>query len=78
MDKQISHDGWYQTEEFVADIAIMDVGLALAPETYGLSIVAALGATVVHNMAVSHFAAELKDEASTGIAKVESWFKKLF
>ena len=50
-----------QTEEFVADNAIMDVGLALAPETYGLSIVAALGATVVHNMAVSHFAAELKE-----------------
>ena len=38
-----------QTEEFVADNAIMDVGLALAPETYGLSIVAALGATVIHN-----------------------------
>jgi len=56
----------------------MDVGIALAPETYGLSIVAALGATIVHNMAVSHFAAELKDEASTGIAKVESWFRKLF
>ena len=67
-----------QTEEFVADNAIMDVGLALAPETYGLSIVAALGATVIHNMAVSHFAAELKHEASTGIARVESWFKKLF
>jgi len=67
-----------QTEEFVADNAIMDVGLALAPETYGLSIVAALGATVIHNLAVSHFAAELKDEASTGIAKVENWFKKVF
>ena len=62
----------------MADNAIMDVGLALAPETYGLSIVAALGATVVHNMAVSHFAAELKDEASTGIGKVENWFKKVF
>ena len=56
----------------------MDVGLALAPETYGLSIVAALGVTAIHNMAVSHFAAELKDEASTGIAKVENWFKKVF
>ena len=67
-----------QTEEFVADNAIMDVGLALAPETYGLSIVAALGATVIHNLAVSHFAAELKDEASAGIAKVENWFKKVF
>ena len=67
-----------QTEEFVADNAIMDVGLALAPETYGLSIVAALGVTAIHNLAVSHFAAELKDEASAGIAKVESWFKKLF
>ena len=62
----------------MADNAIMDVGLALAPETYGLSIVAALGVTAIHNLAVSHFAAELKDEASTGIARVESWFKKLF
>ncbi len=62
----------------MADSAIMDVGLALAPETGGLSIVAALGATVIHNMAVSHFAAELKDEASAGIAKVESWLKRIF
>ena len=62
----------------MADNAIMDVGLALAPETYGLSIVAALGVTAIHNLAVSHFAAELKDDASTGIAKVENWLKKLF
>ena len=39
---------------------------------------AARGATGMHNLAVSHFAAELKDEASAGIAKVENWFKKLF
>ena len=69
-----SHAMTSQTEEFVADNALMDVGLALAPETYGLSIVAALGVTAIHNLAVSHFAAELKDEASAGIAKVESWF----
>ena len=29
-------------------------------------------------MIARKFAAELKDEASTGIARVESWFKKLF
>ena len=55
----------------------MDVGLALAPETYGLSIVAALGATVIHNMAVSHFAAELKDEPARESPRSRAGLKTL-
>ena len=74
----------------VIGLGAMGMGMAQSAHVAGLQTVgmdinpaamvslAALGATVIHNMAVSHFAAELKDEASTGIAKVENWFKKVF
>ena len=71
---KIGLDAAKNAEEFVVDNAIMDVGIALAPETMGLSVLAAGAATVVHNLAVDG----IVNFAKKGVSKVKHFFKKLF
>ncbi|CAL6437425.1 unnamed protein product [Bathycoccus prasinos] len=49
---KIGLDAAKNAEEYVVDNAIMDVGIAAAPETMGLSLLVAGAATIVHNLAV--------------------------
>ena len=58
----------------MVDIAIMDVGIAAAPETMGLSLLVAGAATVLHNLAVDG----IVNVAKKGISKIGHFFKKLF
>ena len=53
-------------EESIADDAIMTTGLALAPETMGLSVVVGLGAVVIHNMVAD----KVFKQAGKGISSV--------
>ena len=71
---KIGLDAAKNAEEFVVDNAIMDVGIALAPETMGLSVLAAGAATVVHNLAVDG----IVNFAKKGVSKIKHFFKKLF
>ena len=52
----------------------MDVGIAAAPETMGLSLLVAGAATVLHNLAVDG----IVNVAKKGISKIGHFFKKLF
>ena len=72
-------------EEYVVDGEILTAGLALAPETMGLSVVASLGAVVINDLVAEHTADYVKEEIpKVGDAfkktgnKVGRWFKKLF
>ncbi|CAL6416681.1 unnamed protein product [Bathycoccus prasinos] len=49
---KIGLDAAKNAEEYVVDNMIMDVGIAAAPETFGLSLLVAGAATIVHNLAV--------------------------
>ncbi|CAL6320160.1 unnamed protein product [Bathycoccus prasinos] len=49
---KIGLDAAKNAEEYVVDNAIMDVGIAAAPETFGLSLLVAGAATIVHNLAI--------------------------
>ena len=72
-------------EEYVVDGEILTAGLALAPETMGLSVVASLGAVVINDLVAEHVADYVQEEIpkvgetleNTG-RKVGRWFKKLF
>jgi hypothetical protein len=72
-------------EEYVVDGEILTAGIALAPETMGLSVVASLGAVVINDLVAEHVADYVQEEIpkvgdmlkNTG-RKVGRWFKKLF
>ena len=72
-------------EEYVVDGEILTAGLALAPETMGLSVVVSLGAVVINDLVAEHAADYVQEEIpkvgetlkNTG-RKVGRWFKKLF
>ncbi|CAL6414719.1 unnamed protein product [Bathycoccus prasinos] len=49
---KIGLDAAKNAEEYVVDNMIMDAGIAAAPETFGLSLLVAGAATVIHNLAV--------------------------
>ncbi|CAL6295170.1 unnamed protein product [Bathycoccus prasinos] len=49
---KIGLDAAKNAEEYVVDNMIMDAGIAAAPETFGLSLLVAGAATIVHNLAV--------------------------
>ena len=87
-DKTVSDvavDAGKQAEEYVVDGEILAAGLALAPETMGLSVVASLGAVIINDLVAEHTADYLKEEMpkvgetlkNTG-KKVGRWFKKMF
>ena len=71
---KIGLDTAKNAEEFVVDNAIMDVGIAAAPETFGLSLLAAGAATVIHNLAVD----SIVNVTKKGVSKIKHFFKKLF
>ena len=71
---KIGLDAAKNAEEYVVDNAIMDVGIAAAPETFGLSLLAAGAATVIHNLAVD----SIVNVAKKGVSKIKHFFKKLF
>ena len=71
---KIGLDAAKNAEEFVVDNAIMDAGIALAPETMGLSVLAAGAATVIHNLAVD----SIVNVTKKGVSKIKHFFKKLF
>ena len=71
---KIGLDASKNAEEFVVDNAIMDAGIALAPETMGLSVLAAGAATVIHNLAVD----SIVNVTKKGVSKIKHFFKKLF
>ena len=81
----VAVDAGKQVEEYVVDGEILTAGLALAPETMGLSIVASLGAVIINDLVAEHTADYLKEEMpkagetlkNTG-KKVGRWFKKMF
>ena len=81
----VAVDAGKQAEEYVVDGEILTAGLALAPETMGLSLVASLGAVVINDLVAEHTADYVKEEIpkvgdafkKTG-KKVGRWFKKLF
>ena len=72
-------------EEYVVDGELLAAGIALAPETLGLSVVASLGAVIVNDLVTEHTASFVKDELPklseslkrTG-NKVGRWFHNLF
>ena len=72
-------------EEYVVDGEILTAGIALAPETMGLSVVVSLGAVVINDLVAEHAADYVQEEIpkvgdalkNTG-RKVGRWFKKLF
>tara|TARA_B100000768_G_scaffold156569_1_gene154198 strand:- start:619 stop:1905 length:1287 start_codon:yes stop_codon:yes gene_type:complete len=87
-DKTVSDvavDAGKQVEEYVVDGEILTAGLALAPETMGLSVVASLGAVIINDLVAEHTADYIKEEIpkvgetlkNTG-KKVGRWFKNLF
>ena len=43
-------------EEYVVDGELLSAGIALAPETLGLSVVASLGAVIVNDLVAEHTA----------------------
>ena len=71
---KIGLDTAKNVEEYVVDNAIMDAGIALAPETMGLSVLLAGGATILHNLAVDGIVNVAKNTTS----KIGRFFKKLF
>jgi hypothetical protein len=71
---KIGLDAAKNAEEYVVDNAIMDVGIAVAPETFGLSLLVAGAATVIHNLAVD----SIVNVAKKGVSKIKHFFKKLF
>ena len=81
----VAVDAGKQAEEYVVDGEILTAGLALAPETLGLSVVASLGAVIINDLVAEHTADYLKEEIpkagetlkNTG-KKVGRWFKNLF
>ena len=81
----VAVDAGKQVEEYVVDGEILTAGLALAPETMGLSVVASLGLVVINDLVAEHTAGYVKEEIpkvgdalkKTG-KKVGRWFKKLF
>jgi hypothetical protein len=52
----------------------MDAGIAFAPETMGLSVLLAGGATILHNLAVDG----IVNVAKNTVSKIGRFFKKLF
>ena len=72
-------------EEYVVDGEILTAGLAMAPETMGLSLVASLGMLVVNDLVAEHTSDYIKDELpklgntlkKTG-NNIGRWFKKHF
>lgn len=72
-------------EEYVVDGEILTAGLAMAPETMGLSLVASLGMVVVNDLVAEHTSDYIKDELpklgntlkKTG-NNIGRWFKKHF
>ena len=71
---KIGLDAAKNAEEYVVDNAIMDVGIAAAPETMGLSLLVAGAATVLHNLAVD----SIVNVAKSTVSKIKHFFKKLF
>ncbi|CAL6395991.1 unnamed protein product [Bathycoccus prasinos] len=71
---KIGLDAAKNAEEYVVDTMIMDAGIAAAPETFGLSLLAAGAATVLHNLAVD----SIVNVAKKGASKIKHFFKKLF
>ena len=81
----VAVDAGKQVEEYVVDGEILTAGLALAPETMGLSVVASVGLVVINDLVAEHTADYVKKEIpkvgetlkDTG-KKVGRWFKKIF
>ena len=71
---KIGLDAAKNAEEYVVDNMIMDAGIAAAPETFGLSLLVAGAATVIHNLAVD----SIVNVAKKGVSKIKHFFKKLF
>ena len=69
-------------EEYVVDGEIIAGGLALAPETMGLSLVASLGMVVVNDLVAEHTADVVKKDLPRVLNKtgnsISRWFKKHF
>ena len=81
----VAVDAGKVAEEYVVDGEILTAGIALAPETMGLSVVVSLGAVVINDLVAEHTADYVQEEIpkvgdalkNTG-RKVGRWFKKLF
>jgi len=81
----VAVDAGKQVEEYVVDGEILTAGLALAPETMGLSVVASVGLVVINDLVAEHTADYVQEQIpkvgdalkDTG-KKVGRWFKKLF
>ena len=71
---KIGLDAAKNAEEYVVDNMIMDAGIAAAPETFGLSLLVAGAATVIHNLAVD----SIVNVAKSTVSKIKHFFKKLF
>ncbi|CAL6396255.1 unnamed protein product [Bathycoccus prasinos] len=67
---KIGLDAAKNAEEYVVDNAIMDVGIAAAPETFGLSLLVAGAATVLHNLAVDSIVNVAKSTLTTSVASL--------
>ena len=79
--------------QLAGDDAVMAVGVGLAPETLGLSVVAGIGASFIFNMgtdavasvskkaihskAVKHVANSIANETKKDANKVAHWFKHI-
>lgn len=61
-------------EEFIVDSEIVGAGLALAPETFGLSVPIAFAGAALNDLVAEHVAASVKSE----VPKIEKWVKKAF
>ena len=53
---------WPRLAKYVVDGELLTAGIALAPETLGLSVVASLGAVIVNDLVAEHTASFVKDE----------------
>ena len=71
---KIGLDAAKNAEEYVVDNMIMDAGIAAAPETFGLSLLVAGAATIVHNLTVD----SIVNVAKSTVIKIKHFFKKLF
>ncbi|CAL6292269.1 unnamed protein product [Bathycoccus prasinos] len=70
VQRRFGLDAAKNAEEYVVDNAIMDVGIAAAPETFGLSLLVAGAATVLHNLAVDSIVNVAKSTLTTSVASL--------
>lgn len=67
-----------EVEQSLFDGEIAEGAMALAPETFGGSLLVGAGIIIAHNLAVSHLAQSAKHGFTQFTNKVGRWFKKIF